>query len=239
MQKQVLPGTETRCSVLANTNVSTRTALHTCWAAAYCSFSYNYSLYLRIQQNNNCHHGSVMFNSNMFMCKKFIYIHTDRQHIRQYGHEYEPVDADRLQRPLAIKYQTKWKLCWTPYCKFQECYNYNQNYTKRDFFTLKELKRADIREDNIISLDDNHGAYRRKTQKDTNVQVWRFTTWELPPSIPSLSYKSPTNSNCQNFASQVKPLPLYSCKKQGQKTSKVADITQAIREESFPQAMTL
>lgn len=68
------------------------------------------------------------------------------------------------KKPLALKYQTKWKLCWTPYCKFQEGYNYSQNYKKRDFFILKELKRADIQEDVIISLDDNHGICRRKTQ---------------------------------------------------------------------------
>lgn len=100
-EKQVLTGTGTRCSMLANTNISTRTALDTCWAAVCCLFSCNYSLYLRIQQSNNCHHGSVMLNLIIFMCKKFIYIHIDRHLIRQYRHEYKPVYTDRLQKTLS------------------------------------------------------------------------------------------------------------------------------------------
>ncbi|KAI1242053.1 hypothetical protein IHE44_0005569 [Lamprotornis superbus] len=36
-------------------------------------------------------------------------------------------------------------------------------FQKKTTHKLTELKRADIREDIIISLDDNHGVYRRKT----------------------------------------------------------------------------
>lgn len=87
------------------------------------------------------------------------------------------------------------------------------------FFILKELKRADLQESIIVSLDDNQCQCRKK--KKRTAQVWRSKVYctRVTCFYPDMNlHKSPTNSNCQNFASRARLSPLHACKKQGQKT---------------------
>lgn len=65
------------------------------------------------------------------------------------------------------------------------------------FFFLKELKRADLQEDIIVSLDDNQCQCRKKKG---------LLAWELPASIQTWIYTSHPQAHVSEFCKQSKTL---------------------------------